>query len=96
MTAVFYVALHELRAFFLDHGIRLGDHEATRKALRKNLPRTQQITRHYSRLYGWSIEARYKGAQPAQQKLRRAEQSLQTIRHEVARLTAQHQPLTPP
>lgn len=94
MTAVFYVALHEVRACFLDNGgIRLGAHDRTRVALRKNLPRTQILNRHYTRLYDWSVRTRYKGWRPSQAELQRAEQSLRQIRSEIARLNAQAQPL---
>lgn len=89
MNALFYTALHELQAFFIDCGLRPATHNQRKEILRKpaNQRQTGQLlSRRYFRLESYSRMTRYDCRIPSDDQFARAEEALGEVRDEIRRL----------
>ncbi len=96
MTALFYVAVHEVRAFFSNHGIALRGHAPTRLAFLNNKPLLDTMSSRHDRLYQYSVQARYYCQTPSAAKFTKGENALNEIRTEIGRISALGTTLNPP
>lgn len=96
MTALFYVAVHEVRAFFASHGVALWGHAPTRLAFLNNKPLLNTMSSRYDRLYQYSVQVRYYCQTPSAAKFTNGENALNEIRTEIGRISALATRLNPP
>jgi hypothetical protein len=97
MPALFYAALHELQAFFVDCGLRPATHKQRSDVLRHPLNRATLgplLLQRYRRLESLSRAARYECVVHNDAQFTRAEQALEDVRNEIRRLGPVH--LVPP
>jgi hypothetical protein len=93
LTILFYAAVHEIKAFFVDHptearaiyGRLPKTHGEIKETLRKNV-QWRSLAAFYEQFLSWSKKTRYHCHMPREQELQFAERQLREIRAEIARL----------
>ena len=85
MTALFYIAVHEIQSFLVQHNLARKTHSERLNALRKD-SQWATLAQHYDALQQRSRDARYECRVHSQADLAIAELALRQVRGEVARL----------
>jgi hypothetical protein len=93
ITILFYAALHELKAVFIDakphfqaQNLAIPQTHAEIKAALRTHPPWKVLAAHYGSFLGWSKRARYHCYLPADMDLDLAERELKLIRDEISAL----------